>query len=854
MDFHETEKRTKKSSSEKDSGQRGARESADDLGGLPVAAQEICFRPAFDGEKLDDTEVHVVGDNLTGAQEHFQEAEVDSDHPGSNAFKEQLRNNYGQAPMAKTQRWENTTSWNSSSVMVGMTDGRDMDSLSPQQINGIVARDTIANQALMDVQPLPSPQSTGPTRNQTASRPGAYAVVPPTQITPASPEFIPATSSNCSHDTWAFEDTESGIAVANLVPDDEIPQNLPRAEEMKRTVSTRARTPFNKKRTYLACMVLIFLVVIAVTVVASRLKNASKNATKHIASVVPTETPITDMYPQQEDSILLLLPNYTVEAIRRPDSPQAMAFSWLMGDPNLTLYAPWQITQRLALATLYHATKGDSWTNNTNWLSYQHHECEWHSSTNGVEALKALHTGFAVPSEAVCGTVEELLINGRACLGQAMHDWGDPTNGSITSLRLFQNNLQGSLPEELYLITTLESILLFSNPLTSTISSNIENLKDLEVLYIPVSGLSGSIPTEVGVLSNMHTIELFAGYLTGEIPTEIGLLDSLERLVLDNNNMTSTVPTELAELQSLHTMYLDTNNLSGTLPTELGLLSNLYDLQIHNTGISGTIPIEYFNLPQLGKLRLGKNLLTGVIATEIGISQSLWYIDLWDNLLTGPIPTETGLLQKLRFWDTEINQMTGTLPSEFGALEHNLTWLFVADNNLHGRVPTELGRCTHMERLWLHDNDLYGDLFLDITQHMKNLSDLSVTSNSFSGSIPSQVGILTNLIHFEAGSNSFDGEIPSELGNLINMRWLDLTDNIIQGTLPQEILNLTLAGSLEFLHLAGNPLLAGTIPSMVCEPPNKAYVEVLFDCTEILCGCHCSCNSTTATPVANLTI
>ena len=67
-------------------------------------------------------------------------------------------------------------------------------------------------------------------------------------------------------------------------------------------------------------------------------------------------------------------------------------------------------------------------------------------------------------------------------------------------------------------------------------------------LHLFEDDLNGTIPTELGLLSNLEILGLAKSHLTGTIPTEVGLLSNLEWLGLDSNQLTGTVPTGLASL------------------------------------------------------------------------------------------------------------------------------------------------------------------------------------------------------------------------------------------------------------------------------------------------------------------
>jgi hypothetical protein len=96
------------------------------------------------------------------------------------------------------------------------------------------------------------------------------------------------------------------------------------------------------------------------------------------------------------------------EALRNSSTPQYMAFNWMA--TNDTLLRPdEQIIQRYALATLFYSTNGDKWTENEFWLG-DGNECEW--------------------EKVSCTT-------------------------KVSRLDLMSNNLQGTLPPEIGLLSKL---------------------------------------------------------------------------------------------------------------------------------------------------------------------------------------------------------------------------------------------------------------------------------------------------------------------------------------------------------------------------------------------------------------
>ena len=119
------------------------------------------------------------------------------------------------------------------------------------------------------------------------------------------------------------------------------------------------------------------------------------------------------------NKLLEHLPPETLAAIEDPSSAQAKALTWIKHDTKASLPLK-RILQRYSMATLYYALGGAHWRSRTYWLDYDVHECGW------------FHT--------VC------------------------EDDVLTRLDLHNNNLSGSAPFELGLLTSLEFLDVSKNP------------------------------------------------------------------------------------------------------------------------------------------------------------------------------------------------------------------------------------------------------------------------------------------------------------------------------------------------------------------------------------------------------
>ncbi len=83
------------------------------------------------------------------------------------------------------------------------------------------------------------------------------------------------------------------------------------------------------------------------------------------------------------------------------------------------------------------------------------------------------------------------------------------------------------------------------------------------------NNLSGSLPKEIGILSNLTLLQLTGNRIGGIIPKEIGRLGSLKIIDLVFNRLIGSIPDELWRLPALSEVYLGGNGLSGSIPYEI---------------------------------------------------------------------------------------------------------------------------------------------------------------------------------------------------------------------------------------------------------------------------------------------
>lgn len=597
-----------------------------------------------------------------------------------------------------------------------------------------------ADQPLIEEGEAPSePRLSRATDVATAVTPGAYSAVGSERGARLEPIRRDSFSSSAEFDFSEgldlddSEDEERGLAVANPV-DESHTHHLPQAEEHDRDRENKEGDKQCRNGTLFGGLALmgIFAVFVALLLLSgSSDEDAAAPIRSPTATVFP-ETP-SNAPTSIEGSVMALLPEDTIVAIQdNSESPQSRAWQWLWQDKGIILYKEERIIQKFVLATLFYAAGGDGWTNNTHWLDHSIDECNWYTKPDYArkKIISSLFPGY--------------LMDFLEPLPERFCD----ESGLYQHLWLDGNNLEGSLPEELYLLTSLTTLSTGFNPLKGTISPNIGALTSLVALHLGDMEHEGAIPSELGLLTNLEHFEAWGSTfkLGGTIPTEIWQLTNLSHFGLAaSSQLKGTIPSEIGTFQKLTWLTMVYCSLSGTIPSEIGELEDLKVLYLDHNQFTGTLPSEMGRLKKARLLSSFSNQLNGTIPSELGELTASTQLSLWGNQFTGTVPSEFGRLTDLAVTlNMKSNRLTGTLPTELGLLS-NLYELDFQDNEFTGPIPSELGQLSSIGQLSFAANSLSGTVPEELSALSPTLYAVSFTGNSLlSGFIPNEFCQLNN--------------------------------------------------------------------------------------------------------------
>ena len=206
----------------------------------------------------------------------------------------------------------------------------------------------------------------------------------------------------------------------------------------------------SKQRWLLLGMFCLCLVVVIVGAVVGAVVGIKQKQGESNSPLQPSSN--NSLNPQQQEILAFLRSNSPDQglALDNPTSPQHYALTWLLQDlPHHQVLKPASgqdqefILTRYAMATLYYATNGANWTQNDRWLSADA-ICSW----------------YGVLTNTACSNTTQRL---RRTLEQ--------TQVAVIHLDLSANRLEGSLPDELVFLTSLQNLNLSTNQLEGALPS-----------------------------------------------------------------------------------------------------------------------------------------------------------------------------------------------------------------------------------------------------------------------------------------------------------------------------------------------------------------------------------------------
>ncbi|XP_015759258.1 PREDICTED: putative leucine-rich repeat-containing protein DDB_G0281931 [Acropora digitifera] len=363
------------------------------------------------------------------------------------------------------------------------------------------------------------------------------------------------------------------------------------------------------------------------------------------------------------------------------------------------------------------------------------------------------------------------------------------TNTSyVKTLSLPYNNLNGSLPSNIWKIRNLFSLCVPGNP---GLHGNIQdllygNMSNLLTVILFGSSLTGNIPDDFVKMTHLQNfiggIMKGTGF-SGHLPDDIGNMTELRLLSIPGNNFTGKIPTSISRLKRLDHLNLRNNPgmMQGNLD-DLFAISSLEFLYVSGVHLSGKLPHVF---PEnLVQIFLPGNSISGELPR--GTKPPL--LNLANNQLTGDIPghwlvsgTNTSLLDLSQNKFSSINEGKPWPDNSTAAAFSYLS--FAENRNLSINFTSFMG--LFKQTKFYHPGPLIFNISLcDITSplvgnlfSMQELTICDLHSNNFYGPIPAFTEDTSLLSYLDLSWNNFTGAPPSAFQDLISLQYFDISGN-----------------------------------------------------------------------------
>ncbi|XP_076898074.1 leucine-rich repeat receptor protein kinase HPCA1-like [Bidens hawaiensis] len=232
-----------------------------------------------------------------------------------------------------------------------------------------------------------------------------------------------------------------------------------------------------------------------------------------------------------------------------------------------------------------------------------------------------------------------LSLNSNSFTGRIPPSVGNLKN--LVWLDLSTNNLNESLPVSSQTMPGLDNLThakhfhLGDNQLSGDIPLRLfnSNMKLIHLL-LENNNLTGTIPSTLGLVTSLTVVRLDKNLLRGSVPSNINNLTNTTEMFLSNNRLTGPIP-DLTGMSVLNYIDLSDNSFDPyDVPSWLSTLHALTTIKMHNTNLGGEIPVALFRLPQLQHVVLSNNQINGTLDISSNPSTQLELVDLQTNDIT----------------------------------------------------------------------------------------------------------------------------------------------------------------------------------------------------------------------------
>jgi Leucine-rich repeat (LRR) protein len=278
-----------------------------------------------------------------------------------------------------------------------------------------------------------------------------------------------------------------------------------------------------------------------------------------------------------------------------------------------------------------------------------------------------------------------------------------PLISQLSQLQLVDLNdnfFHGSLPSNLYVLSSLDYLGLGFNDLTGSLPYSLGQLTSLEQLYLEKNHFIGSLQPLLNLSfgSLLNSIDLSNNQFTGTLLSSIFALPKLQVLALTSNCFHGTLPHSICSASLLSILSLDGLGAGNGCSFKDSLLFSQFNFR---NSFGGDIPSCLWAMANMTILSLSGNALTGTLHS-LPSNSALINLTLSHNHLSGSIPNSF-FQQPFQSLDLSYNKFSGEylVPSPTPAPASGS----LPSSPKSRRVVLEVNRLSgEFPRVWNHSN------------------------------------------------------------------------------------------------------------------------------------------------------
>ncbi|KAI8003489.1 putative leucine-rich repeat receptor-like protein kinase [Camellia lanceoleosa] len=330
------------------------------------------------------------------------------------------------------------------------------------------------------------------------------------------------------------------------------------------------------------------------------------------------------------------------------------------------------------------------------------HFCNAQPSPNSqAEALLKWKQSIANQSILTSWAIKTNLSSSSHCkwLGIACNNAGD-----VIGLNLAYSGLKGTLERlDFSSFPQLLRLDLKVNQLTGTIPITIGLLTNLQFLDLSTNAFTGIFPLSVANLSMVVELDVSRNMISGELDSGLfpngtegaktGLF-SLQRLLIQDTNISGNIPLELGNCKNLTLIALDGSHFFGTIPSSLGTYGYIAPELAYTMAVTEKCDVYSFGVLAIEVL-MGSHPGELISSLKSLVDQRIELEDVLDRRLSPPssqkIEDELNSIVKLAQWCLCVDpQSRPTMSAASQVLEIKASDHWVLSNNNQPRAKLEL--------------------------------------------------------------------------------------------------------------------------------------------------------------------